>query len=121
MEKKLFSMLAALVMWVGIASAQTSSVTGVVTTMEDGVSVPVIGATVIVKGTNPPLGIVTDIDGRFTIDNVPSSATTLTISFVGLKTAEVAIAPGVIEVELKSATESLDEVVVTAQGLTRKE
>ena len=40
MEKKLFSMLAALVMWVGIASAQTSSVTGVVTTMEDGVSVP---------------------------------------------------------------------------------
>ena len=121
MEKKLFSMLAALVMWVGIASAQTSSVTGVVTTMEDGVSVPVIGATVIVKGTNPPIGRVTDIDGKFTIDDCPSSATTLVVSFVGLRTEEVAIAPGVLNIMLKSATESLDEVVVTAQGLTRKE
>lgn len=121
MEKKLFSMLAALVMWVGIASAQTSSVTGVVTTMEDGVSVPVIGATVIVKGTNPPIGRVTDIDGKFTIDDCPSSATTLVVSFVGLRTEEVAIAPGVLNIVLKSATESLDEVVVTAQGLSRKE
>ena len=121
MEKKLFSMLAALVMWVGIASAQTSSVTGVVTTMEDGVSVPVIGATVIVKGTNPPIGRVTDIDGKFTIDDCPSSATTLVVSFVGLRTEEVAIAPGVLNIMLKSATESLDEVVVTAQGLSRKE
>ncbi len=121
MEKKLFSMLAALVMWVGIASAQTSSVTGVVTTMEDGVSVPVIGATVIVKGTNPPIGRVTDIDGKFTIDDCPSSATTLVVSFVGLRTEEVAIAPGVLNIMLKSVTEALDEVVVTAQGLTRKE
>ena len=55
MEKKLFSMLAALFMFVCIASAQTS-VTGVVTTMEEGESVPVIGATVLVKGVNPPLG-----------------------------------------------------------------
>ena len=45
MEKKLISMLTALLLFVGVASAQTSKVSGTVTTMEDGVSVPVIGAT----------------------------------------------------------------------------
>ncbi|MBQ3608449.1 MAG: SusC/RagA family TonB-linked outer membrane protein [Bacteroidaceae bacterium] len=67
------------------------------------------------------MGRVTDIDGKFTIDDCPSSATTLVVSFVGLRTEEVAIAPGVLNIMLKSATESLDEVVVTAQGLSRKE
>ena len=121
MEKKLFSMLAALLMFVGIASAQTS-VTGVVTTMEEGESVPVIGATVLVKGVNPPLGAITDVDGAFAIENVPTSATHLTVSFVGYMTEEVAIVKGQkISIVMKLATEALDEVVVTAQGLTRKE
>ena len=121
MEKKLFSMLAALFMFVCIASAQTS-VTGVVTTMEEGESVPVIGATVLVKGVNPPLGAITDVDGAFAIENVPASATHLTVSFVGYMTEEVAIVKGQkISIVMKLATEALDEVVVTAQGLTRKE
>ena len=121
MEKKLFSMLAALFMFVCIASAQTS-VTGVVTTMEEGESVPVIGATVLVKGVNPPLGAITDVDGAFAIENVPASATHLTVSFVGYMTEEVAIVKGQkVSIVMKLATEALDEVVVTAQGLTRKE
>ena len=121
MEKKLFSMLAALFMFVCIASAQTS-VTGVVTTMEEGESVPVIGATVLVKGVNPPLGAITDVDGAFTIENVPTSATHLTVSFVGYMTEEVAIVKGQkVSIVMKLATEALDEVVVTAQVLTRKE
>ena len=121
MEKKLISMLTALLLFVGVASAQTSKVSGTVTTMEDGVSVPVIGATVFVKGTNPPLGMITDMDGAFTIENLPASATTLVVSYVGYRTEEVAIKPGNLQIVLKSANETLDEVVVTAQGLSRKE
>jgi len=118
MEKKLFMVLTAMLMWVGIVSAQTSKVTGVVTSAEDGL--PVIGASVVVRGTT--LGTITDMDGKFEIANVPSSAKTVMVSFVGMKTVEAEIAKGVtMQIVLKSASETLDEVVVTAQGLTRKE
>ena len=53
-------------------TAQTSRVTGVVTAEEDGL--PVVGASVLVSGTT--LGTITDIDGKFTITNVPSSSKT---------------------------------------------
>ncbi|MCS3162766.1 carboxypeptidase-like regulatory domain-containing protein [Bacteroides faecis] len=53
--------------------AQTPrKVTGIVTSEED--NEPVVGASVLVKGTT--MGTVTDIDGKFTINNVPSSART---------------------------------------------
>ena len=57
---------------VGQLSAQTLKVTGVVIFEED--NEPVVGATVLIKGTKT--GIVTDLDGKFTILNVPSSART---------------------------------------------
>ncbi|KDS17268.1 cna B-type domain protein [Bacteroides fragilis str. 3725 D9 ii] len=53
-------------------TAQTSRVTGLVTSEEDGQ--PVVGASILVNGTT--LGTITDIDGKFTITNVPSSAKT---------------------------------------------
>ena len=118
MEKRIFVMLTALFMWIGMASAQTSTVKGIVTSAEDGL--PVIGAAVIVQGTT--MGAVTDIDGKFNLDNVPSSAKNLMVSYVGLKTEVIAIQKGVVmQIVLKSANQTLDEVVVTAQGLTRKE
>ena len=118
MEKKLFMVLTAMLMWVGIVSAQTSKVIGVVTSAEDGL--PVIGASVVVRGTT--LGTITDMDGKFEIANVPASAKTVMVSFVGMKTVEAEIAKGVnMQIVLKSASETLDEVVVTAQGLSRKE
>ena len=117
MEKRIFVMLTALFMFIGIASAQ-STVKGVVTSAEDGL--PVIGAAVIVQGTT--MGAVTDLDGKFNLDNVPSSAKNLMVSYVGLKTEVVAIQRGVVmQIVLKSASQTLDEVVVTAQGLSRKE
>ena len=117
MEKRIFVMLTALFMFIGIASAQ-STVKGVVTSAEDGL--PVIGAAVIVQGTT--MGAVTDLDGKFNLDNVPSSAKNLMVSYVGLKTEVIAIQRGVeMQIVLKSASQTLDEVVVTAQGLTRKE
>lgn len=117
MKKVCFMMLTLMLLWVGVASAQVSKVTGVVTSGEDGE--PIVGASVLVKGTT--LGTITDINGEFEIPNVPSSAKTLVVSYVGLTTQEVAIKEGKISIILKLGAETLDEVVVTAQGLSRKE
>ena len=100
---------------IGLVNAQVSKVTGTVTSHEDGL--PVVGASVLVKGTQ--IGTVTDIDGNFTITNVPSSAGTLVVSFIGMKTQEVKIKPNV-NVVLMSDAEVLDEVVVTGYGVQRK-
>lgn len=117
MGKRLLLMLIFLVAMVSMVSAQTQKVFGVVTSSEDGA--PVVGASVLVEGTT--IGTITDIDGNFEITNVPSSSKTLRISFVSMKTAEVKIVSGKMTVVLYPDTEVLDEVVVTAQGLTRKE
>lgn len=102
---------------IGICSviAQNKSIQGVVTSAED--DMPVIGASIVVKGTS--IGTVTDMDGHFTLE-VPEEAKVLQISYVGMSTQEVAIQDN-IKVLLQSDTQNLDEVVVTAQGLTRKE
>lgn len=96
-------------------AAQVTTVRGIVTTEEDGE--PVIGASVIVKGTS--LGTVTDVNGRFELSGLPPSATRLLISYISLMAKEVAIAPQV-SVTLKSDTHLLDEVVVTALGISRE-
>lgn len=100
---------------IGLVNAQVSKVTGVVTSEEDGL--PIVGASVLVKGTT--VGTVTDLDGNFTLTNVPSSAKTLVVSFIGLQTQEVEIKP-VVKVELKSDSEMLDEVMVVAYGTAKK-
>ena len=80
---------------------------------------PIVGATVLVEGTT--LGTQTDIDGRFRIVNVPSSAQTLRVSYVGMTSQTVKIVPGEIKVVLGTDSEMLDEVVVTAMGISRSE
>ena len=114
MKRKLMLLLACLFVGIGLVTAQTQKVTGVVISEEDGQ--PVIGASVLVKGTQ--IGAITNVDGDFTLLNVPSSAKTLRISFVGMQTQDVAIRPNV-RVILKSDAEQLDEVVVTAMGIKR--
>ena len=69
------------------------------------------------KGTS--LGTVTDVNGRFELNGLPPSATRLLISYISLMAKEVAIAPQV-SVTLKSDTHLLDEVVVTALGISRE-
>ena len=115
MVKKLTFTLMCLATGVGMAVAQKTNVSGVVVSAEDGQ--PVIGASVIVKGTT--IGTVTDFDGKFSLE-VPDGQKTLQISYVGMVQQEVAVRPNV-SVRLISDTQNLDEVVVTAQGLTRKE
>ena len=109
-------LLACLFVGIGLVTAQTQKVTGVVISEEDGQ--PVVGASVLVKGTT--LGTITDVDGNFNLSNVPSSAKTLQISYIGMQTQEVVIKP-TLKVVLKSDSQNLDEVVVTAMGIKRTE
>ncbi|KDS55903.1 tonB-dependent Receptor Plug domain protein, partial [Bacteroides uniformis str. 3978 T3 i] len=115
MKRKLMLLLACLFVGIGLVTAQTQKVTGVVISEEDGQ--PVIGASVLVKGTQ--IGAITGVDGDFTLPNVPSSAKTLVISYIGMQTQEVAIKPS-LKVVMKSDTEMLDEVMVVAFGTAKK-
>lgn len=113
MKRVLFLMLC-LVTSMNIVLAQNRKITGTVVSSED--NEPVIGAAVVVRGTQ--IGIVTDVDGVFSLE-VPASAKTLVISYLGMKTQEVAIKDG-LKIILESDSQSLDEVVVTAMGLNRE-
>lgn len=96
--------------------AQTVTVSGTVT---DESGLEVIGATVIVAG-DASRGTVTDIDGRYTLANVPSNAS-LQISYVGMATQTIPVnGRTTIDVVLASDSELLDEVVVTALGIKRQ-
>ena len=111
MKRKLMLLLTCLFIGIGLVTAQTQKVTGVVISEEDGQ--PVVGASVLAKGTT--VGVITDLNGKFTLSGIPSSAKTLQISYIGMQTAEVAIAPN-IKVILKTDSKALDEVVVVAYG-----
>ncbi len=91
-------------------------VTGVIT---DTNNEPIPGAIVMVKGTN--IGAVTDMDGKYAIE-VPSSNSILVYSFMGYLTVENVIGnQRVINVSLKEDVHAIDEVVVTALGIAKKE
>ncbi|KAA6321614.1 TonB-dependent receptor SusC [termite gut metagenome] len=98
------------------AQAQTWEVTGIVTSADDGE--PVVGASVLVNGAN--IGSVTDLNGKFNLTNVPSSAKTLHVSYVGLIAQDVAIKSGLLRVVLQSDARLLNEVVITALGISRE-
>jgi len=108
-------LLTCLFVGIGLVTAQNQKVTGVVLAEEDGL--PVIGASVLVKGTT--IGTSTDMDGKFTLSNIPSSAKVLQISFIGMQTAEVAIKP-TLKVLLKAGDRVTDEVIVVAYGTAKK-
>lgn len=112
MKKRVLFTLTCLFLWTGMAMAQVSRITGVVVSAED--NEPIVGASVLVKGTT--LGTITDMNGRYSINNVPVNAKSLVISFVGMKTQELAIKGGEQRVVMQSDTELIDEVVVVAYG-----
>ena len=93
------------------AASQDIKVTGIVKD-ETG---PVIGATIVEKGTSN--GTVTDIDGKFTL-KVRKEAT-LVVSYVGMKSVEVKASPSPMTITLEDDSKVLKEVVVTALGIKR--
>lgn len=95
---------------------QTVQITGTVTSKDDGLPIP--GASVAVRGTT--LGALTDADGRYSL-SVPQNANTLVFSFIGMKRAEVPIEGKTrIDIAMESEMVGLDEVVVTAVGISRE-
>lgn len=113
MKRRLFLSLLCFLISVSLA-AQTLRISGVVT---DDNKDPIVGASVLVKGT--AMGVVTDIEGKFIILNVPATAKLLKVSFIGMKTVEVPI-KGDMKILLNADSEMLDEVMVVAYGTAKK-
>ena len=108
-------LLLCLLLSIGWTVAQTVKVSGTVISDEDGQ--PIIGAAVTVKGASN-VGTVTDVDGKYALD-VPSSAKTLVISYVGMRSEEIPVTDKHATTVLR-ANLALDEVVVTAMGISRE-
>jgi len=96
-----------------VAFAQKVDITGTVTDVSNE---PIIGATVVVEGTND--GTVTDVDGKFRL-SVQQDAT-LVISFIGYKSETVKASAGNLKVVLTEDLQSVDEVVVVGYGVQKK-
>jgi TonB-linked SusC/RagA family outer membrane protein len=95
--------------------AQTVQLSGTVISADD--KTPIPGVTVLVKGTT--IGAITNTDGKYSL-SIPKDATTLVFTFVGLKTIEVPIGgQTTVDAQLESDAIGLNEVVVTALGITR--
>lgn len=93
---------------------QKQAVSGII---KDATGEPVIGASILEKGTAN--GTITDIDGKFTLSVSPNA--TLVISYIGYKTVEVKTVRGKqVDVTLSEDSEVLEEVVVVGYGTMRK-
>ena len=114
MKKSLFSMLILFVIGLQSILAQSREVSGVVTSADDGLSIP--GVSVIIKGTT--IGTTTDFDGNFSL-KVPADGKVLVFSFVGMTMQEVAITSSTINAVMETESIGMDEVVVTAMGIRK--
>lgn len=114
---KRLSVMLAFFVFTGTVMAQQLSVHGKVTDM---MGEALIGASVLLKGTTS--GIITDIDGNYTINNVPSDGV-LVFSYVGFQNQEIKVAGRTqIDVQLQDDQQMLEEVVVVGYGsLSKKE
>lgn len=114
MGKKILMFLACAVMSAGMAFAQ-QQVTGTVIDSDTGE--PLVGATVKVKGTTQ--GALTDMDGKFTLKNLPAKGKTLVISCMGMKPVEVQ-AKANLTINMEPLSTDLQDVMVVAYGTTTK-
>ena len=93
----------------------THTVSGIV---KDENALPIIGATVKVRGAQ--MGVVTDIDGKFSLKT--SVGSVLTVSYIGYKTQDIKVQEGgSLNIKLEPESKQLNEVVVTALGIKRSQ
>lgn len=116
MVKKFIFALSLLAAGAPNAVAQSQGITIKVTSADDGE--PVVGAAVVIQDSK--VGGVTDVDGQLTISRLPVAAKKLTISYIGMKSQIVTIKGDVVNVVLQPNATDLNEVVVTAMGVTRQ-
>ena len=109
-------------LWVLLAAGQLvaqqqRTITGKVTSAADGSTIP--GVSVVVKGSS--LGTTTDAEGNYRIQ-VPSGTVTLSFSFVGLETQDVAVGNGrsVVNVEMTESATELNQVIVTGYNQSQR-
>jgi TonB-dependent receptor len=119
MKKQILSIL--FVCMSVVAFAQSGTIKG--TILDAKTKEAIIGGSVLLKGTNPPIGMSTDIEGNFEIPNVPTGNHTVVISFVSYKPKEVAITvyPNqavLINSTLEEDVATLDEVKIVGQRQT---
>lgn len=116
MKKLTLFLICILFVGMQIVNAQVKSITGTVTSKEDGTSIP--GVSVQVKGTT--LGTVTDMDGKFML-SAPDGAKILVFSFIGMKNLEVEMGDQTtFAVSMETDVFSVDEVVVVGYGVQQK-
>ncbi|MDP4276064.1 MAG: TonB-dependent receptor [Bacteroidota bacterium] len=115
MKRKILSLLSALLlMGVCTVTAQSLSVSGVVTDVSDGNPIP--GVSVMVKGSSK--GTVTDANGKYVVNT--SQGKTLVFKYIGMEKQEVIVQKNVINVQMKTDTRMLSEVVAIGYGTARK-
>lgn len=113
--KGVWIMLLTCIFTLQVAAQQTGVITG---TVIDNIDEPIIGASVVVKGTSN--GSITDLDGKFTLSNVPTNGT-ISVSYIGYTTQEIAIkGQKSFSVKMLEDAKTLDEVVVVGYGVQRK-
>lgn len=113
--RKILTLVTALLLLYGSASAQNRTVTGTVTDEQGN---PVPNSSIVIKGTTT--GTTSKGDGTFLL-TVPSTPTVLVFSSVGMATQEVSLGTAdTYSVVLKGATNSMQEVVVVAYGVQQK-
>jgi len=116
MKRKFIITVILLIAFIGNVIGQERTITGTVTSAEDGTSLP--GVNIIVEGT--AIGTITDMDGNYSI-TVPADAKELEFSFVGMLTKTVTIgSANVIDVILETGVQEVEEVIVTALGISRQ-
>jgi len=104
-------------LFVGFSASAQMQISGKVTNAESGDPIP--GVSVVVKG-RPSIGTSTDMDGAYSLE-VPSSANVLIYTFVGMQAQQVPINERTtINVTLQPSIEEMEEVVVTAMGISRE-
>ena len=112
--RQTFLICLAAVMSASMLFGQQRTVTGKVV---DETNTALPGASVVVKGTT--IGTASDLSGNFSLQ-VPSDATTLVVTFVGMDTQEVPISSGSMTITMTMSAEEVDAVVVVGYGTARK-
>ena len=112
--KKIFLLFVSFICLIQLSYGQKVTITGTVTSKDDGM--PIIGASVIEKGTSN--GTATNFDGVYSIS--VSDGATLIFSYIGMDKVERKVSGSSMNVVLTSNSVSIEEVVVTAMGIKQE-
>src|SRR5699024_11257402 len=104
MGKRIVLFLMCLLVVIGHLSAQVTKMSGIVLSKDDGL--PVVGASVLIQGTTH--GTITDVDGKFVLDNIKPTDKKVMVSFIGMKTQVVDV-KSFVKVVLVTESEMMED------------